>query len=146
MEAGELDLEQEEAGLRADARALAPLIAAAGHNLAGFGERFYARLFALLPAARAFFPADMTAQQDKLARTLVTVLDLFEQGRMPRRELRLLGARHRAYGAQPLHYAIVGQALSDTLAERAGEAFTAELRQAWHRLYASIVSEMLAEA
>lgn len=131
------------ASLARDARSLEPLLAAAGANIAEFGRCFYARLFALAPAARSLFPEQMAAQEDKLSRTLVTALGLFEDPKTLSRELRRLGARHVLYGAAPLHYMLVGQALTEALGTLAGDRFGPPERAAWQRVYGYIAAEML---
>ena len=46
------------------------------------------------------------------------------------------------YGVRDEHYAIVGQALLDTLAIGLGSAFTAEVRAAWTETYLVLAGVM----
>ena len=127
---------------------------------AALSEAFYRHLFELQPAIRNLFPESMSAQQLKFTHTLNTVLQLIDCAVLDpttgsgsaaedselAHALAKLGARHQHYGAQPLHYAAVGEALLHALDEvcqsRLGEAE----RQAWRRLYAWICMKMLDEA
>jgi hemoglobin-like flavoprotein len=56
--------------------------------------------------------------------------------------LRALGQRHAAYGVRDEHYATVGEALLWTLREGLGEAFSAEVEQAWSSAYAVLAATM----
>jgi len=109
-------------------------------------EIFYARLFELAPQVRALFKGDMTEQGRKLMamlRTVVTVLDKPDV-LVPAAER--LAERHVGYGALPAHYAVVGQALIDTLQAGLGDAFTVETKAAWETAYGTLSSVMIAAA
>lgn len=47
-------------------------------------------------------------------------------------------ARHNAYGVRPYHYSSVGEVLLFTLEKMLGAGFTAEVKQAWLKLYRSV--------
>jgi hemoglobin-like flavoprotein len=53
-----------------------------------------------------------------------------------------LGARHVAYGVREEHYATVGGAMLDMLAEVLGKHFTTATRQAWLGFYTFIAETM----
>lgn len=129
--------------LRADAGALRASFVAAADEPRSFAATFYARLFELAPQARALFPTDMQAQQDKFAQTLGTIVAFIDDPAKLVAGLRQLGARHLAYGAQPGHYAPVGEALLWTLEQRSDGGLPPEARVAWRRVYGWIVAEML---
>ena len=61
-------------------------------------------------------------------------------------ELRAMGARHHGYGVKDEHYATVGAALLDMLAETLGESFTPDTRAAWLVLYGAVEATMKAGA
>ena len=107
---------------------------------------FYARLFELDPGLRPLFPHDLTGQ----GRKLMTALGLVVRGlRAPHVILpvaRGLGRRHSGYGVRDEHYEVVGGALLWTLEQGLGEAFTAEVREAWSAAYALLSGEMRAAA
>lgn len=134
------------AQLRADSQTLRDSFAAAVDDPRRFAARFYARLFELAPHARALFPADLHAQQDKFAQTLVTIVSLADDPATLAPGLRQLGLRHVAYGTQPIHYAIVGEALLSTLESSTAAGLSEHARHAWRRLYGWIVAEMLSGA
>lgn len=104
--------------------------------------RFYARLFELEPELRRLFPADMAAQRRSLMQMLgvaVRGLDRLDQ-LVP--AVQEMGARHATYGVEDGHYAIVGRALLDTLEAGLGDAFTAEVRDAWTVVYQVLAGTM----
>jgi hemoglobin-like flavoprotein len=103
---------------------------------------FYRRLFELEPQLRPLFKNDIEAQAEKLMETLSAAIGMLEAPDRLTAELEALGARHVGYGARDEHYAIVGRALLDMLAEVLGEQFTAEMRAAWTNLYL-IISETM---
>lgn len=129
--------------LRADAGALSASFAAAAVDPRGFAARFYTRLFELAPAARELFPADLQSQQEKFAQTIATIIGFVDDPAPLIAGLRQLGARHVAYGTQPLHYALVGEALLWTLDRASPGGLPDDARAAWLRLYGWIVSEMI---
>jgi hemoglobin-like flavoprotein len=110
---------------------------------ARFGARFYARLFDLLPEARALFPSEQEAQQHKLVQALALLVRSLDRGESVEPLLRQLGQRHRHYGAEPAHYAVVGQALIDSLDACGEPALGPATRDAWGRLYAWVAATML---
>jgi hemoglobin-like flavoprotein len=134
------------ARLRADSAVLRDSFAAAAADPRGFAAQFYTRLFELAPAARALFPADLNAVQEKFAQTLATIVAFAEDPAALIVGLRQLGARHVAYGTQPQHYAMVGEALLWTLDRACAGGIAADQRAAWRRLYGWIVAEMLSGA
>jgi hemoglobin-like flavoprotein len=120
--------------------------AAAATDPGAFAQAFYERLFHLAPAARALFQEDIGMQREKFAQTLATVIAYLDDPQALAPELRRLGARHVSYGAEAAHYALVGEALLDTLAMAAPDGLDRRARTAWQRLYSWIASEMLAGA
>ena len=129
--------------LRADAEVLSVSFAAAAADPRGFAARFYARLFELAPAARELFPAELQSQQEKFAQTIATIIGFVDDPATLIGGLRQLGARHVAYGTQPQHYALVGEALLWSLERAHPGGLPGDARAAWLRLYGWIVSEMI---
>jgi hemoglobin-like flavoprotein len=58
-------------------------------------------------------------------------------------KLRELGARHVAYGAQPAHYAVVGEVLIASMAHIAGPAWRPEFEQAWAAAFTVVAGAMI---
>jgi hemoglobin-like flavoprotein len=108
-----------------------------------FGRDFYARVFALAPAVRALFPADLAHQRDKLVRALTVVVRGLDAPESLVPTLRQLGARHAGYGVQAAHYVVVGEALVDTLDARSETPLDPATRTAWVRLFGWIAACML---
>jgi hemoglobin-like flavoprotein len=108
-----------------------------------FGEVFYRRLFELAPAARSLFPAQLGPQQHKLTQALHTLLRSLELPEALIPTLRNLGARHQAYGAEPAHYAVVGEALLDTLDQTGPAELDVGTRTLWMQFYGWVAAVML---
>lgn len=108
---------------------------------------FYSRLFALAPEVRPLFAgADMAAQKQKLLRTLVLLVDSLRNLDAIVPALHDLGAKHVAYGVEPHHYALVGQALLGALEEVSGEGWKPGYGAAWADAYAVVERTMRAGA
>jgi hemoglobin-like flavoprotein len=104
---------------------------------------FYRRLFELAPRLRPLFKNDIEQQATKLMDMLTLSLSLLEKPERLTAELEDLGARHVGYGVQEAHYAIVGQALLDMLADVLGAELTSEARAAWTEHYEFMAAAML---
>ena len=106
---------------------------------------FYDRLFKLDPSIRPMFAfTDMESQRRNLMQTLAVVVKSIDALDTLIPAVEALGRRHAGYGVQPAHYAIVGQALLDTLEVGLGDAFTSEARAAWTEAYELLAGVMLA--
>jgi hemoglobin-like flavoprotein len=57
--------------------------------------------------------------------------------------LRELGARHVAYGTQPEHYPVVGQALIASMAAVAADAWRPEYERAWGAAFQIVAGAMI---
>ncbi|MBN8747382.1 Bacterial hemoglobin [Xylophilus ampelinus] len=106
-------------------------------------EIFYARLFELAPQVRPLFTGDMAEQGRKLMAMLAMVVNGLTRLDTIVPAAQKLGQRHVAYGAEPAHYPVVGQALLDTLAQGLGPAFTPEVKAAWGEAYALLSGVMI---
>ena len=113
------------------------LVAPCGDELM---DDFYARLFATAPAVRPLFPADMKKQKTMLLGALVLLRKSLRNldGIVP--TLRMLGARHVAYGAKAEHYPVVGATL---IASLAGDAWKPEYESAWSGAFDVVATTML---
>ncbi len=103
---------------------------------------FYRRLFEIAPQLRPMFKNDIEEQAQKLTDMLGALIGMLERAATLYTELRAMGARHAAYGVKDEHYAIVGRALLDMIAEVLAEKFTPEMREAWADLYAMVADTM----
>ncbi len=120
------------------------LIAARGDELM---DRFYAGLFAAAPAVRPLFAGtDMRRQKAMLLSALVLLRKSLRDLDAIIPTLGALGARHRAYGALPEHYPVVGSVLIASMADVAGDAWTPEYERAWAAAFDVVASAMIAGA
>lgn len=106
-------------------------------------KHFYGRLFEIAPQARGLFPEDLREQRRKLALSLDAVVTKLDDLNTVIVELTRLGERHAAYGAEPEHYPIVGEALVWALKEQLGQEWTPEVEQAWVEIYGIASSVMI---
>jgi hemoglobin-like flavoprotein len=104
---------------------------------------FYRRLFELAPQVRPLFKDDIESQASKLMEMIALAVSLTDRPESMEIDLRDLGARHLDYGTEDAHYAVVGAALLDMLAEVLGEDFTPATRAAWTEFYGLISTKML---
>jgi hemoglobin-like flavoprotein len=108
--------------------------------------RFYEILFVLHPELEPMFRRDRNVQAKMLASAIAAVLDHLEDASWLETTLGELGARHTSWGVTNAMYDHVGEALLATLAEVAGEAWTAEVARQWVLAYGAIASMMQAGA
>ncbi len=97
-------------------------------------------------ASRALFPSEMGRQHAALLRAISTAVERLDRLDTLAPALEELGRRHVDYGTQRHHYALVGEALVDTLREGLAGAFTAEVKAAWRAVYGLLTASMLAGA
>lgn len=103
---------------------------------------FYRRLFEIDPALRPLFTTNIEEQATKLTEMLGVLIAMLERPVGLDLELRAMGARHSGYGVKDHHYATVGAALLDMLAEVLDEKFTPAVREAWAALYGVVEQKM----
>jgi hemoglobin-like flavoprotein len=103
---------------------------------------FYRRLFEIDPGLRPLFKNDIEEQSRKLLEMLAVLIAMLERPLGLELELKAMGLRHVGYGVKEEHYATVGGALLDMLAEVLGAKFTPEVREAWTLLYGAVESLM----
>jgi hemoglobin-like flavoprotein len=117
------------------------LIASRGDDLM---DVFYARLFEAAPAVKPLFAGtEMKRQKTMLLGGLVLLRKSLRDLDPIVPKLRELGARHVAYGAQPEHYPVVGQALIGAMAEVAGPAWLPEYERAWAAAFEIVAGAMI---
>jgi nitric oxide dioxygenase len=112
-------------------------------NADSLAAEFYERLFAGDPSLTHLFRSDLKAQGRKLTAALALVVNSLDRLEGIVGQIQVLGRRHRDYGVEPAHYAIVGTALIDTLEARLGPAFDEEARAAWSSAYGILAEAML---
>lgn len=104
---------------------------------------FYRRLFELAPQVRPLFNDDIESQATKLMDMIGLAVSLTDRPESLEGDLRDLGARHLDYGAEDAHYAVVGAAILDMLAEVLGDEFTPATKAAWLEFYGLVSGKML---
>jgi len=107
---------------------------------------FYRRLFEMDPELRPLFKGDIKEQSKKLMDMLGVLIAMLESPLGLELELKAMGGRHAGYGVKNQHYATVGRALLDMLAETLERRFTPEVRAAWTTLYGTVETMMKAGA
>lgn len=117
-----------------------PLFAETGEAVAA---PFYRRLFELAPDLRGMFPVDLAEQNRKLSATLAVAVNALRDWDNLAPILAALARRHIVYGVRSWHYALVTQALLDTLRSGGCDAATVA---AWNRAMSVICAHMIAAA
>jgi nitric oxide dioxygenase len=105
---------------------------------------FYDRLFELAPEMKRLFPADMEQQGTKMMSMLGAIVARIHDHAALVPLVTDLARRHVGYGALPVHYDLVGEALLWTLDQRLGEGFTPAIREAWVKAYTALAGVMVA--
>jgi len=106
---------------------------------------FYGHLFTLDPSLASLFKSNLEAQGRKLTSMINTVVVNLSNLSTLVPAIEDLGRRHVGYGVKSAHYDTVGEALLWTLETALGDAFTADMREAWTRAYV-ILSEVMQSA
>jgi hemoglobin-like flavoprotein len=107
---------------------------------------FYGRLFELDPALRPMFRGDLAQQGTKLMQMITTVVRSLDRLERVLGAIEALGRRHAGYGVRDEHYVTVGAALLWTLEQGLGDAWDAELADAWATAYGTLAGAMQAAA
>jgi hemoglobin-like flavoprotein len=107
---------------------------------------FYDRLFEVAPSVQALFPSDMSEQRKKLMAVLAVVVNGLGNLESVLPAASGLAKRHVGYGARPEHYPVVGGALLWTLEKGLGDAWTADVADAWTSAYGTLSGYMISEA
>jgi hemoglobin-like flavoprotein len=106
-------------------------------------ELFYHRLFQLDPSLRPLFGDDIRHQASKLMTALGFVVRGLNRPETILDDVRALARRHRGYGVEERHFAVVGEALLWTLDAGLGHRFSGEVREAWTAAYRMLASVMI---
>jgi len=107
-------------------------------------SRFYAELFKRYPDVKPLFAnVPISEQKKKLLASLQLVVDNVRKPEKLTETLKILGAKHQAYGAIEAHYDAVAEVLLDVLKEYAGRQWTREVADAWSTALVTIKNAML---
>lgn len=109
-------------------------------------DLFYGRLFELEPSTRSLFTGDMKDQGAKLMTALGLVVAGLTSIDTIVPTIQELAVRHVGYGVENAHYNTVGEALIWTLEQGLGDAFTAEVKDAWLAAYTLLAGVMIEAA
>ena len=107
------------------------------------GLLFYEKLFNKAPGIRHLFKDDIAEQANKLVMILGFVVSRLHRLDDIMAEVQKLGQRHNQYGAQPVHYDVVGSCLIETLAEGLQENWSADIEEAWLMAFGIIKNAMI---
>lgn len=109
-------------------------------------ELFYGRLFAIAPETRSLFKGDIRTQGMKLMAALTMVVNSLDRLETVLDAVQTMARRHVHYGVTEAQYGTVGEALLWTLHQGLGDAFTAEVEEAWATAYGALAGVMIAAA
>jgi NAD(P)H-flavin reductase/hemoglobin-like flavoprotein len=105
-------------------------------------RHFYATLFARAPETRDLFPVNMDIQRSRLLRAIVHVVQVVDETEQLAPFLAQLGRDHRKFGVIAEHYDAVANALVSAIATFAGDAWSAEVEEAWTEMYGLVGDAM----
>jgi len=108
------------------------------------GELFYKNLFEAAPGVRHLFKSDTKDQSKKLIAMISVVVSELDNLDKIIDDVKQLAKRHDRYGAQPEHYAVVGETLIKTLKAGIGSRWSDEIEQAWTTAYTILSGAMIA--
>jgi hemoglobin-like flavoprotein len=106
-------------------------------------ETFYQRLFEIAPHFRHMFKGNMNKQGAMLMSTLGLAVSSLNNLESILPAVQALGRRHAGYGVTAEHYQPVAEAFLWTLDYYLGEAFNAELKEAWVEAYTILAGAMI---
>jgi hemoglobin-like flavoprotein len=109
-----------------------------------FTTYFYTNLLADFPEVQPLFArTDIAKQSEKLFQSLVLVVENLRNPEVLTIALKGLGTRHIKYGVLPNHYPMVGSTLLKSFESSLGDAWTADIKQAWTEAYTAVTELML---
>ncbi|MFZ6723785.1 globin family protein [Undibacterium sp. Ji49W] len=104
---------------------------------------FYQNLFEADPSLKPLFRGDMTEQGKKLMQMIGAAVGKLNDLNTLVPVLQGLAIRHDGYGVKESHYETVGGALLKTLGQGLGDAFTADVKDAWTSVYGTMANVMI---
>lgn len=107
---------------------------------------FYGRLFELQPSYRQLFRTDQKEQGRKLMQMISVAVNGLPKLDSIVPAVEELGRRHLDYQVTEEMYDAVGEALVWTLGQGLGDAFTAEVEEAWTETYNTLAEVMKSAA
>jgi hemoglobin-like flavoprotein len=107
------------------------------------GNLFYSRLFEVAPGVRHLFKGEIKEQSRKLMSMVTYVVAKLDKLDTIVDEIKSLAGRHNKYGAEPAHYAVVGECLIYTLKTGLGSRWNDETEKAWVAVYGVLSNAMI---
>ena len=107
-------------------------------------KQIYQRLFALDPALRAHFPADLTLQQIRLMATLQLLVETLDQSENFSSAAHRLATEHAGLSADAL--TLLSQAILSTIPVALGRACTPAVYAAWQKTCDAVLTEITIDA
>lgn len=107
------------------------------------GELFYSRLFEVAPGVKHLFKGEIKEQSRKLMSMVTYVVTKLDKLDTILSEIKSLAKRHGKYGAQPEHYAVVGECLIHTLKVGLGDRWNPKVEAAWISAYTILSTAMI---
>lgn len=105
-------------------------------------QLLYQKVFELEPPLQPLFTGDMTTQGRKIMSMIDTIVNSLDRIDAVTPAVEQLGEHHAEYGVRIKDYATLGRALLWALETLLGEAFTADVKEAWSTTYHELASAM----
>jgi len=104
---------------------------------------FYDRLFEIAPEVRPLFRNDLDEQKRKFISTLAVIVGSLDNTSKLVSLTDTLARQHGAFGVQPAHYSLVGEALLWSLERGLGDNWTPGVAASWSKAYGIISTVMI---
>ena len=110
------------------------------------GGLLYEKLFELVPEAKHLFRnTSMERQSQMLVAAIGKIVKGLDQPEALEKDLTELAKRHIAYGLQPEYFIHFGTSLMYMLQNSLGDAWSAEMEDAWRNVYQEVAGTMIKE-
>lgn len=103
---------------------------------------FYQNLFAIDPTFRLLLAGELKSRGARLMDAVAMMVDNLHRPYVFIPALEVLAVRHFGYGLEQSHYAVVREALLQTVRVALAEQLTAEIEAAWAAAYDAITEAM----
>ena len=109
-----------------------------------FINKFYSDLFEMAPEVEYLFKKTTKEKQgEKLYEALVILVENISSPEVIEEILKPLGEDHVGFGAQPMHYKVVGECLINAIKNLNGDHWNDAMGQAWMETYDSVAKLMI---
>ncbi|EBA16923.1 hypothetical protein RSK20926_08137 [Roseobacter sp. SK209-2-6] len=111
-------------------------------DISSFVPTFYQTFFSICPSARALFPDDMLALEEKMLASFTHLAESVEGSARLDKLLSALGEKHQNMEVSDLHFEGFVTSFIETLATALGPEWNNECEQAWQSFLTHVADKM----